>query len=171
MPEKFKVDKESVRGLAKLLEETGLTEIEYQVGTQRIRVARTSAPAAHYVPLPPASSPSNSPHELPSAANVIQGEAVSSPMVGTAYLSTEPGAPPFIKVGDVVQKGDTLLIIEAMKNPPSQEERDVMSADACSYFAWSTVADEWSQCFKNQLGSVQREDQVDTQVYGEIGLT
>jgi acetyl-CoA carboxylase biotin carboxyl carrier protein len=118
MPEKFVVDGESVRGLARLLEETGLTEIEYQVGTQRIRIARssilqTTLPHSASLSLP---SPSSS-TETPASAEAptSPGETISSPMVGTVYLSDEPGSAPFIKVGDFVKKGDTLLIIEAMK--------------------------------------------------------
>jgi len=116
MSEKFNVDDGSVRGLAKLLEETGLTEIEYQVGTHRIRVVRsTMSVVSHAVSASshPAAAPvkETSPTEAPAA----QGEVVKSPMVGTVYLSAEPGAAAFIKAGDFVKKGDTLLIIEAMK--------------------------------------------------------
>ncbi|MDI9640477.1 acetyl-CoA carboxylase biotin carboxyl carrier protein subunit [Geitlerinema splendidum] len=114
MTEKFNVDDDSVRGLAKLLEETGLTEIEYQVGTHRIRVVRSNVSVvSHAVPAPShsASVKETSPMETP----IVQGETVKSPMVGTVYLSAEPGAAAFIKTGDLVKKGDTLLIIEAMK--------------------------------------------------------
>ncbi len=116
MPEKFVVDGESVRGLAKLLEETGLTEIEYQVGVHRIRVARggIQAPLSHVAPPPP---PPAATHQSPVSETMPspQGETISSPMVGTVYLSGEPGSAPFIKSGDTVKKGDTLLIVEAMK--------------------------------------------------------
>lgn len=114
MTEKFNVDDDSVRGLAKLLEETGLTEIEYQVGTHRIRVVRSNMSVvsqAVSAPSRPASVKETSPVETP----IVQGETVKSPMVGTVYLSAEPGAAAFIKTGDLVKKGDTLLIIEAMK--------------------------------------------------------
>ncbi len=116
MPEKFNVDDDSVRGLAKLLEETGLTEIEYQVGDHRIRVARgNAAVVSHTISAPshPVSAPAQeaSPTEAPAA----QGEVIKSPMVGTVYLSAEPGSAPFVKAGDSIKKGDTLLIIEAMK--------------------------------------------------------
>jgi len=135
MPEKFKVDGEAVRGLAELLGETGLTEIEYQVGDQRIRVARASlpAPVSHYVP-PPAPSASPPPSETlaPVIALVPQGEPVLSPMVGTVYLSAEPGASPFVKTGDMVTKGDTLLIIEAMKvMNPIRAPRDGKVIEIC----------------------------------------
>ncbi len=119
MSEKINVDEKSVRSLAQLLEETGLTEIEYQIGTHRIRVARggIQSTTPPYTP-PPASSPLPPVQPLPplsSSEPIPQGETISSPMVGTVYLSSEPGGTPFIKAGDVVKKGDTLLIIEAMK--------------------------------------------------------
>lgn len=122
MSDKISVDEKSVRSLAKILEETGLTEIEYQIGDHRIRVVRggmQQATAPHYAPHfssspsavpPPLSESPISPLEL-----VPQGETISSPMVGTVYLSSEPGGVPFVKAGDSVKKGDTLLIIEAMK--------------------------------------------------------
>jgi len=141
MPEKFVVDGESVRGLAYLLEETGLTEIEYQVGTQRIRVVRASIqnPYVPYAP-PPVSSlvassppPSASPQvESSVAPPAPQGEVIASPMVGTVYLSGEPGSPPFFKAGDAVKKGDTLLIVEAMKvMNPIRSPRDGIVLEVC----------------------------------------
>jgi acetyl-CoA carboxylase biotin carboxyl carrier protein len=103
------VDPEIVRELAKLLEETGLSEIEIERGGVRVRVARgTAAPAAN----PPPQQP-----QPASAEPVVvrrQGTMVTSPMVGTVYLSPQPGAPPFVKIGDSVTDG-TLCIIEAMK--------------------------------------------------------
>src|ERR1700724_1142154 len=99
------VDGDLVRALAALLQETGLTEIEYAVGERRIRVVRGAAPAAVTVAMPSAA---------PVAAADLPG-ALKSPMVGTAYLSPQPEAPPFIKVGDSVREGQPLLIIEAMK--------------------------------------------------------
>ena len=111
---KFDVDDALVRKLAALLNETGLTEIEYEAGEQRIRVTRGGtttlavAPAVAAAPVAAA----------PAAASVSDGPppgAVMSPMVGTAYAASEPGTAPFVKVGDKVSKGQTLLIIEAMK--------------------------------------------------------
>jgi acetyl-CoA carboxylase biotin carboxyl carrier protein len=137
MPEKFVVDGESVRGLANLLEETGLTEIEYQVGTQRIRVVRAGVQASvpHYAPPPPPPPPStiHTPHvEISPPPSALQGEVVPSPMVGTIYLSAEPGAAPFVKVGDFVKKGDTLLIVEAMKvMNPIRAPRDGKVLEIC----------------------------------------
>ncbi|HEX9489339.1 MAG TPA: acetyl-CoA carboxylase biotin carboxyl carrier protein subunit [Stellaceae bacterium] len=105
------VDGELVRALASLLQETGLTEIEYAVGERRIRVVR-GAPAAAVtlaVPAVAAAAPA-----APIIAADLPG-ALKSPMVGTAYLSPQPEALPFIKVGDTVREGQPLLIIEAMK--------------------------------------------------------
>jgi acetyl-CoA carboxylase biotin carboxyl carrier protein len=107
------VDGELVRALASLLQETGLTEIEYAVGERRIRVVR-GAPAAVTVAMPgPAVAAAAAP-AAPVAAADLPG-AIKAPMVGTAYLSPQPEAPPFIKVGDTVREGQPLLIIEAMK--------------------------------------------------------
>ncbi len=106
------VDPEIIRDLAKLLEETGLSEIEIERAGVRVRVARSPiAPAALApAPSPPAQQP------LQAEAEVVRraGTVVTSPMVGTVYLSPEPGAPPFVKIGDSVTDG-TLCIIEAMK--------------------------------------------------------
>ena len=114
---KIQVDPSLVRNLAELLNETGLTEIEVQNGGQRVRVSRgataVAAPAMSAAPLSAA----------PRAAAVEASEinfnnhpgAVTSPMVGTAYRSPEPGARPFVDIGDSVKEGQTLLIVEAMK--------------------------------------------------------
>ena len=111
---KFPIDEEALRTLAGLLEETGLSEIEVAEGDRRLRVARHSLPAASA-----GYGPAAVPVQLPAAAGGAQPAAaegtVSSPMVGTAYLSPEPGAAPFVKAGDRVEKGQTLMIIEAMK--------------------------------------------------------
>lgn len=120
------IDNESVRRLAELLDETGLTEIEYDDGDIRIRVARQQAGAiAHAVPPMPPAGPSGggvSPSPAPAPAAETQTPvaadhpgAVTSPMVGTVYLSPEPGAATFIGVGDSVSVGQTLMLVEAMK--------------------------------------------------------
>jgi acetyl-CoA carboxylase biotin carboxyl carrier protein len=115
------IDTKLVRQLADVLAETGLTEIEVEEEGRRIRVARQAAPApaaAYVAPAAgqPAAVPSSAPAEAPAAsAPANAANAIKSPMVGTAYLTPEPGAENFVKVGDTVKPGDTLLIIEAMK--------------------------------------------------------
>ena len=115
----MQVDTDLVRKLAELLDSTHLTEIEVQDGDRRIRVARTvtmSAAPTHYAPVAASASPAS-----PAAAEqpktppaVDNSHAIKSPMVGTAYLSPEPGAPTFVSVGAKVSAGATLRIIEAM---------------------------------------------------------
>jgi len=105
-----------VRSLAKLLDETGLTEIEIEEGGRRIRVARAAAPATYVAAPPAAAAPWVQPvaAERPADPSEHPG-VVLSPMVGSAYRAAEPGAKPFVDVGTRVKVGDTLLIIEAMK--------------------------------------------------------
>ena len=113
----MRIDVELVRQLAQMLDETQLTEIEVEDGGRRIRIARKAAAAAapvHYAPAPPP-APAANPAAPEAAAPVASANAVKSPMVGTAYLTAEPGAAPFISVGKTVAAGDTLLIVEAMK--------------------------------------------------------
>ena len=120
------VDIELVRQLAQVLDDTNLTEIEVEDGDRKVRVARkvnvtqnvmgaaapafapVAAPAA--APAAPASMPSD-----PASITPAHENAVKSPMVGTVYLAAEPGAKPFVSVGQQVKAGDTLLIVEAMK--------------------------------------------------------
>ena len=116
-----------VRELADILSDTGLTEIEVERGDLRIRVAReitmTAAPqAVHHVAAAPLPAAAPAPDPTPSApAAAPRGDAVKSPMVGTIYLQAKPGDPPFIRPGDMVTEGQTVLIVEAMKtmNPIS----------------------------------------------------
>jgi acetyl-CoA carboxylase biotin carboxyl carrier protein len=110
----FTIDGALVRTLAGLLEETGLSEIEYAVGDKRIRVARALAPVTAMMPTAAASLAGPAAATGAPAAAEHPG-AVKSPMVGTVYLAPQPGAPPFVKAGDRVSEGDVLLIIEAMK--------------------------------------------------------
>ncbi len=105
------VDSDLVRTLADLLEETGLAEIEYAKGDLRIRVARPMGPViAAAAPVP---APTSVAEET--AFQEDQAGALTSPMVGTAYLAPDPASPPFVAVGSVVKEGDTVMIIEAMK--------------------------------------------------------
>jgi acetyl-CoA carboxylase biotin carboxyl carrier protein len=113
-------DAAAIRTLAGLLSETGLTEIEYAIGDHRIRVARepagSVAPVANgHAPAPPAEAKPSMPVETPAALAANLPGAVTSPIVGIAYLAPQPGAPPFVRIGDSVTEGQTLLIIEAMK--------------------------------------------------------
>jgi acetyl-CoA carboxylase biotin carboxyl carrier protein len=117
------VDTDLVRELAKVLAEQGLTEIEVEHGELRLRLARTvqAAPAPMaYAPAPAAAAPAPAPSVVSDAKPTAKDlradpRAVVSPMVGTAYMSPEPGSTVFVKVGDSVTEGQTLLIIEAMK--------------------------------------------------------
>lgn len=114
-------DLDLVRELAKILGETGLSEIEISQGERTIRVARQLAPVNSFVSAGPApamaatSAPALRTATEMAAADASHPGAVTSPMVGAVYVAPEPGAPPFVKVGDTVSEGQTLLIIEAMK--------------------------------------------------------
>jgi acetyl-CoA carboxylase biotin carboxyl carrier protein len=115
------VDIELVRQLAAVLDDTNLTEIEVEDGDRKVRVARkvSAAPVAYAAPAPMAApAASAAPVSMPSDPASItpaHENAVKSPMVGTVYLSAEPGAKAFVSVGQAVKAGDTLLIVEAMK--------------------------------------------------------
>ena len=120
---KLNIDIDYIAQLAELLQRTGLNEIEISEDDARIRVAKTppqvtevqtiqasAAPVAQPATIPQDNAPS------PAAANdPVDANALTSPMVGTVYMAPEPGAPNFVRVGDRVEEGDTLLIIEAMK--------------------------------------------------------
>ncbi|HQT54532.1 MAG: acetyl-CoA carboxylase biotin carboxyl carrier protein [Phenylobacterium sp.] len=120
------IDARLVRKLADILTDTGLTEIEVEHSGLKIRVARTlTAAPAQYVqqaPMaaapvaaaPAAAAPAGAAAEAPAATRAA-GDVVKSPMVGTVYMQSAPEAPPFVKVGDTVTAGQTLMIIEAMK--------------------------------------------------------
>ncbi len=115
------IDTRLVRKLAGILTATGLTEIEVEQGALRIRVARQASQITMAAPLPVAHAPAHVAAAAPvaaadaPAAAPARGEPVKSPMVGTTYLSPQPGAEPFVKVGDKVTAGQTILIVEAMK--------------------------------------------------------
>ncbi|TLP48955.1 MULTISPECIES: acetyl-CoA carboxylase biotin carboxyl carrier protein [Cohaesibacter] len=123
--DKSKLDPDFIRQLAELVQETDLTEIEVEQNDLRIRVAReviiqqatyaapaAAAPAPVAAPVSPAPVAAAAPAASDNASNP---NAVRSPMVGTAYLAPEPGAPNFISVGDKVTEGQSLMIVEAMK--------------------------------------------------------
>lgn len=129
------VDTGLVRELAELLAETGLTEIEVEDGDRKVRVSRgggiAAAPVAFSAPAAATAAPA--PAAAPGEPGPAQDDhtgALKSPMVGTAYLAAEPGADPFVKVGDSVKQGDTLLIVEAMKvmNPIAADKSGTIKA-------------------------------------------
>ncbi len=141
------IDARLVRKLADILKDTGLSEIEVEHAGLKIRVAReltvaaapttyVAAPQAVAAPAPAAAAPAPTAAEAAAPAAAARGDAVKSPMVGTAYLSPQPGADAFIKVGDTVAAGQTLLIVEAMKtmNPISAPKAgkvvEILVADA-----------------------------------------
>lgn len=124
-----------VRELAEILDDKGLVELEYATDEVEIRLSRASTQvAAAPVMAAPAAAPAVTAapvgSETPSAPAANHPGAVKSPMVGTAYLAPEPGADDFIKVGDSVKAGQTLLIIEAMKvmNPITAENAGVIKS-------------------------------------------
>ena len=136
----MKIDAEAIRQLAALLDETGLTEIEVGHGDRMIRVNRAMAvSSAHSRPVAGGVAQPFMPSDpaTPQAANIAAPDtvaathpgAVVSPMVGTVYLSSEPGKPPFVQKGDSVKPGDTILIIEAMKvmNPIKADRAGTVS--------------------------------------------
>jgi acetyl-CoA carboxylase biotin carboxyl carrier protein len=104
------IDSALVRKLAKLLDETHLTEIEYGRDDWHVRVAKYGSVAA-----PSAAAAPTAPTPVAAPADVTGPGLVRSPMVGVVYTSPEPDQPPFVRVGDKVEKGQTLLLIEAMK--------------------------------------------------------
>ena len=111
----MRVDTDLVRELAELLSENSLTEIEVEDGDRKIKVRREATPVFSAAPPPPAAAAAPATAAAAPIADAIPANAVKSPMVGTCFLSPQPGDPPFIAVGDAVKAGDTLLIIEAMK--------------------------------------------------------
>lgn len=121
----FDIEQDVIRGLAELLRETDLTEIEVADGEKRLRLTRQPPPvmAAAPISVAPAAAPAAAPVAAAASAEPASEAgigpdtpgAVTSPMVGTAYLAPEPNAANFVKIGDQVSEGQTLLIIEAMK--------------------------------------------------------
>jgi acetyl-CoA carboxylase biotin carboxyl carrier protein len=124
------IDPRMVQRLANILIETGLSEIEVEQNGLRIRVAREIAASTTTILAAPQAAPAAAPSAPPADEAPARGETVKSPMVGTAYLKPQPDAAPFVRVGDRVQAGQTLLIVEAMKtmNPiPSPRDGVVLA--------------------------------------------
>ncbi|MFT5486674.1 MAG: acetyl-CoA carboxylase biotin carboxyl carrier protein [Paracoccaceae bacterium] len=117
MANKFDVDPDLVRKLAELLGETGLSEIEYESTGRRIRVARQigGAPVVSVAGPAAGAAPSAATDDAGDTPAQRKGTPVLSPMVGTVFASPEPGAEPFIRVGDTITEGQTVMLIEAMK--------------------------------------------------------
>ena len=130
------VDTALVRELAEMLGDTGLTEIEVEDGERKIRVSRgggvamAAAPAPVAAPAPAAPTAAAPVPESAAAPEADTAGAIKSPMVGTVYLASEPGAANFVKVGDSVTEGQTLLIVEAMKvmNPIAADKSGTVKA-------------------------------------------
>jgi len=113
---KLQFDEALIRRLSDLLDETGLSEIEYEAEGHRIRVARNSQAPAFLAPAAaPAAACRPDTVEAPTDGEAALANAVAAPMVGTVYVSAEPGSAPFVSVNDQVEQGQTLVIIEAMK--------------------------------------------------------
>ena len=117
-PAQLAPDPDLIRKLAGLLTETGLSEIEYSIGEHRIRVAREIVAAAAPAPASPAAANGalkNGADHAPAEGAAPAAGTVTSPIVGVAYLAPQPDATPFVRIGDQISEGQTLLIIEAMK--------------------------------------------------------
>ena len=114
---KFPIDSEAIRTLAGLLDETGLTEIAVEDGDRKLRVSRggTVIAAAPMSAATAVAATVDGAAEARPDTDASHPGAIKSPMVGTVYIAPEPGAAPYVKVGDTVSEGDTLVIIEAMK--------------------------------------------------------
>ncbi len=129
---KFEVNEEMVRKLAELLDETGLTEIEYSVGDQSVRVARGGTVVAASTSEQPTTRAASAPSQ---AEEGPRPGAVTAPMPGVIYVAESPENPPLIKIGDLVSEGQTLLLIEAMKTfsqvraPRSGRVTEILVAD------------------------------------------
>lgn len=112
------MDIRKIKKLIEIIEESDIAEIEISEGEESVRISRyssTAAPAAAYAPAPAAAAPAPVAPAAEPAEKKITGHVVKSPMVGTFYRSASPGAKPFVELGQSVQMGDTLCIIEAMK--------------------------------------------------------
>lgn len=116
MSKKLNIDESLVRRMSKLLDETGLSEIEYEDNGTKIRVSKTITNVEQSRRLNTQSSITQEKPVIENKESDINSQgSVLSPMVGTIYMSSAPGEPPFVKIGDSVNKGQTILVVEAMK--------------------------------------------------------
>ena len=109
------VDLRKLKTLIELVETSGIAELEIQEGEERVRITRAVLPGPSTVMLPAPAGAATAAVEVPAAPPATEGHVVKSPMVGTFYRSASPGAKPFVEIGDTVQMGDALCIVEAMK--------------------------------------------------------
>jgi acetyl-CoA carboxylase biotin carboxyl carrier protein len=115
-PDNKDIESAWIRELAAILQETGLTEIEIEKAEVRLRVSRAGVVAAPvHAAIAPAAPLAAAPGPAPAVAPAKRPGAIPSPMVGTAYLAPSPGSEPFVRKGDKVREGQTIMIIEAMK--------------------------------------------------------
>ena len=121
----MKIDKKLIKELVDCLGEFNITEIEYQDGTKKIKVSKSQRSSAEQVRSGAMVSPNKS---VLSDSNEQKGTRVKSPIIGTAYLAAEPGAKKFVEIGDKIKKGQTVMIVEAMKtmnHVPSTSDGEV----------------------------------------------
>src|ERR1043165_2509649 len=117
------MDLRKLKTLIELVETSGIAELEIQEGEERVRITRALMQSSHFGAVPAAAPALSAPVAAPNAVSLPaettptapEGHVVKSPMVGTFYRSASPGAKPFVEVGDAVQQGDVLCIVEAMK--------------------------------------------------------
>ena len=115
MANKFDIDPDLVKKIADLLNETGLTEVEFESTGKRIRVVKATTLSTPTEAVSFSTTPTTPLSNENETAKEPIGTPVTSPMVGTVFLSPEPGTPPFIKIGDTISEGQTVMLIEAMK--------------------------------------------------------
>ncbi len=115
MTKKIDVDDKLIKKLAKLLDDTGLAEIEYGEGDVSIRVSKGGTQVSHVTAPAPAAAAATTEAAPAAVSHADHPGVITSPMVGVVYTASEPGAPPIIKVGDAISEGQVVLLVEAMK--------------------------------------------------------
>jgi acetyl-CoA carboxylase biotin carboxyl carrier protein len=110
----MKIDKKLIKELTDYLNEFNLTELEYGNNDLKIKVSR-SISSDSYQTIDKKNSPKNITEDINKSGKILSGKEITSPIIGTAYLAPEPGAKKFVEVGKKIKKGDTIMIVEAMK--------------------------------------------------------